>query len=56
MVTDITREVHNKNFAMRIFIDLSKAFDTVDHSLLIKKNAALWNQRHLSSVVLGLPK
>ena len=34
---DITREMDNKNFAIGIFIDLSKAFDTVDHSLLIKK-------------------
>ena len=37
MVNDITNEMDNKNFAMGIFIDLSKAFDTVDHSLLIKK-------------------
>ena len=37
MVNDITKEMHNKNVAMGIFIDLSKAFDMVDHSLLIKK-------------------
>ena len=37
MVNDITKEMDNKNFAMGICIDLSKAFDTVEHSLLIKK-------------------
>ena len=37
MFNDITKEIDNENFAMGIFIDLSKAIDTVDHSLLIKK-------------------
>ena len=37
MVNDITREMDDKNFAMGIFIDLPKAFDTVDNTLLIKK-------------------
>ena len=33
-----TNEVNNKIYSVGIFIDLSKAFDTVDHSLLIKKH------------------
>ena len=37
MVSDIIKEMDKKNFAMRIFIDLSTAFYTVDHSLSIKK-------------------
>ena len=57
MVNDITKEMDIKNFAMRIFIDLSKAFDTVDHSLLIKKRqhygirgiALLWFSDYLNN-------
>ena len=55
MVNDITREMDNKNFAMGIFIDLSKAFDTVDHSLLIKK-LQYYEITGISLVVLRLPK
>ena len=34
---DITNELDNKNYSLGVFIDLSKAFDTVDHNILIKK-------------------
>ena len=37
LVDDITNEVNNKMYSIGIFIDLSIAFDTIDHSLLIKK-------------------
>ena len=37
LIDDISNEVNNKIDYVGIFIDLSKAFDTVDHSLLIKK-------------------
>ena len=39
MINDITNELKTKNYSLGVFIDLSKAFDTVDHKILIKKNA-----------------
>ena len=41
MISDITNELENKNYSLGVFIDLSKAFDTVDHKILIKKYITL---------------
>ena len=37
MINDITNELKNKNYSLGMFIDLSKAFDTIDHKILMKK-------------------
>ena len=37
LVDQITNELDNKQFSLGIFIDLSKAFDTLDHEILISK-------------------
>ena len=37
MINDITNELENKNYSLGVFIDLSKAVDTVDHKILINK-------------------
>lgn len=37
LIDQITEELNNKQFSIGIFIDLSKAFDTIDHSILIQK-------------------
>ena len=37
LTTKITEAIENKKFTIGIFLDLSKAFDTVDHSILINK-------------------
>ena len=37
LVNDITKELDKGNCSIGIFIDLSKAFDTVDHKLLLRK-------------------
>ena len=34
---NLTKELDNKKITVGAFIDLKKAFDTIDHSLLIKK-------------------
>ena len=36
-VDQITNELDNKQFSLGIFIDLSKAFDTLDHAILNSK-------------------
>lgn len=37
MHNQITKAIDTKKFSVGIFLDLSKAFDTVDHEILIKK-------------------
>ena len=37
LIDEISNELTNKNHSVGIFIDLSKAFDTIDHNLLLKK-------------------
>ena len=37
MVDDISTEINNTNLFIGMFINLSKAFDMINHKLLIKK-------------------
>ena len=37
LIEEITNATDNKKHAIGVFIDLKKAFDTVDHRILIKK-------------------
>ena len=38
LIDKIREELDSGNFACRIFVDLQKAFDTVDHESLIQKS------------------
>ena len=37
IIDQISQEMDNNNFSIGIFLDLSKAFDIIDHGLLMKK-------------------
>ena len=37
LINQITKSFDEKKYALGVFIDLSKAFDTVNHEILIQK-------------------
>ena len=37
LIGNIEKAIHNKAFVCGIFVDLQKAFDTVDHNILFHK-------------------
>ena len=37
LIDDISEEIYNNNFSLGVFIDLSKAFDTINYDILIRK-------------------
>lgn len=57
VIDKITQSLDNKEYAFGIFIDLSKAFDTIDHNILLDKlhhygirgNQNLWFKNYLNN-------
>ena len=41
LVEEITNAIDDRKSTVSVFIDLKKAFDTVDHNILIKKTRAI---------------
>ena len=37
LVDDLTKAIDDKQLTVGIFVDLAKAFDTVDHQILLNK-------------------
>jgi Reverse transcriptase (RNA-dependent DNA polymerase) len=44
-VDSVANSLNKKEHSIAIFCDLKKAFDTVDHKLLIKKTCKNWHQK-----------
>ena len=55
MCDKITEARDNNQFSIGVFLDLSKAFDTVDHDILLKKTIPLWNKGYVLGLAQGLP-
>ena len=43
IVDNIQRAIEDKEFSCGVFLDFSKAFNTVNHVILIKKTGKLWD-------------
>ena len=56
LYSKITEAIDNGNYVVGIFLDLAKAFDTVDHTILIKKTRTLWSKEQCIKLVCQLPQ
>ena len=48
---NIKESIDKGKFGCGVYIDLRKAFDTVNHSILLKRIRTLWSQRNTSRLV-----
>ena len=55
LVDQIIESFENNKYTLGVFIDLSKAFDTVDHSILLKKVGTVWYNGQKSWMAQKLP-
>ena len=54
LVGHIQKSLEEGKISIGVFIDLSKAFDTLDQKILLKKTGNIWNKRKCSCLVQKL--
>ena len=45
LIDSIINKMDTNEIPLNIFLDLSKAFDTIDHTIIFLKNEILWTER-----------
>ena len=55
LVDKISSNIDHKNHNIGIFLDISAAFDTIDHNILLKKTSVLLYKRHSLWMAQKLP-
>ena len=54
LVDKITEALDKGESVVGVFFNFSKAFDTVDHNILLEKNGEIWNKWYRIEMVLRL--
>ena len=54
LVSEILKGKGTNKYTVALFLDLSKAFDSLQHSTLLEKNGEIWDQRHVVEMVSQL--
>ena len=54
LVERVTKALDTGKYIVGVFLDLKKAFDTVDHCILLNKLENIWNQGQPTQLVKKL--